>query len=202
MNFLLKFVVGGLATLNEVATGTERVLDTPLPIAYTIAISQIAWIYVLVLPFQLYSTLQWVTIPGSIGESSSLGRVHDLTTQVSAYIILGLDTIGSEIENPFGQDVNDLPLDTYCRQIALELDTITAIPPPKVDDFTTRDENLVLYPLSTNGFPEWKDRSVEEIRSALRTKVVANRPTTAAVSDASTVFGSTIFGSTRSKLSV
>lgn len=50
------------------ATGTERVLDTPLPIAYTIAISQIAWIYVLVLPFQLYTTLQWVTIPGSLGE--------------------------------------------------------------------------------------------------------------------------------------
>jgi len=60
--------VSGLATLNEVLTGTERVLDTPLPIAYTIAISQIAWIYVLVLPFQLYTTLQWVTIPGSISE--------------------------------------------------------------------------------------------------------------------------------------
>lgn len=60
--------VSGLATLNEVLTGTERVLDTPLPIAYTIAISQIAWIYVLVLPFQLYTTLQWVTIPASISE--------------------------------------------------------------------------------------------------------------------------------------
>lgn len=63
-----KISVSGLATLNEVLTGTERVLDTPLPIAYTIAISQIAWIYVLVLPFQLYTTLQWVTIPGSISE--------------------------------------------------------------------------------------------------------------------------------------
>lgn len=66
----LILAVSGLATLNEVATGTERVLDTPLPIAYTIAISQIAWIYVLVLPFQLYTTLQWVTIPGSLGEFS------------------------------------------------------------------------------------------------------------------------------------
>ncbi|EYE97829.1 UPF0187 domain membrane protein [Aspergillus ruber CBS 135680] len=167
--------ISGLATLNEVLTGTERVLDTPLPIAYTIAISQIAWIYVLVLPFQLYTTLQWVTIPASI---------------IAAYIILGLDTIGSEIENPFGHDVNDLPLDTYCRQIALELDIITAMPPPKVDDFTTRDENLVLYPLSTTGFPEWKDRSVEEIRSALRTKVVANIPVSASTT--------TIYGSSRS----
>ncbi|OJJ87142.1 UPF0187 domain membrane protein [Aspergillus glaucus CBS 516.65] len=174
--------ISGLATLNEVLTGTERVLDTPLPIAYTIAISQIAWIYVLVLPFQLYTTLQWVTIPASI---------------IAAYIILGLDTIGSEIENPFGHDVNDLPLDTYCRQIALELDIITAMPPPKVEDFTTRDENLVLYPLSTTGFPEWKDRSVEEIRSALRTKVVANIPVSASTT---TIYGSS--RSARSKQSV
>ena len=69
------------------------------------------------------------------------------------------------------------------------------MPPPRVNDFTIRDENLVLYPLSTHGFPDWKDRSVEEIRAALRTKVVANVPASAAAS-ASTVFGST------SKLSV
>ena len=69
------------------------------------------------------------------------------------------------------------------------------MPPPRVNDFTIRDENLVLYPLSTHGFPDWKDRSVEEIRAALRTKVVANVPASAAAS-ASTVFGSA------SKLSV
>ncbi|KAE8387952.1 Bestrophin, RFP-TM, chloride channel-domain-containing protein [Aspergillus alliaceus] len=166
--------INGLAALNEVVTGTERVLDTPLPAAYSIAISQIAWIYVMSLPFQLYNSLTWVTIPGSI---------------VAAYIILGLATIGSEIENPFGQDVNDLPLDTYCRQIALELDIITAAPAPNVNEFSTRDENMVLYPLSTDSYNEWKDRSVEEIRAALRTKVVANSPS-ALGSDESTVIGS------------
>jgi hypothetical protein len=110
-----------------------------------------------------------------------------LTRTVAAYIILGLATIGSEIENPFGQDVNDLPLDTYCRQIAVELDIITAMPPPKVDDFTGRDENLVLFPLSASGYPDWKDRSVQDIRAALRAKVVANVPGSG-LSDSSTVF--------------
>ncbi|KAA8647623.1 hypothetical protein EYZ11_003246 [Aspergillus tanneri] len=166
--------ITALSTLNEVVTGTERVLDTPLPAAYSIAIAQIAWLYVLALPFQLYDALQWVTIPGSI---------------IAGYIILGLATIGSEIENPFGQDVNDLPLDTYCRQIALELDIITAMPPPKVDDFGTRDENLVLYPLSTDGYADWKNRSVEEIRAALKTKVLANTPPPT-FSDISTMVGS------------
>lgn len=110
---------------------------------------------------------------------------------MAAYIILGLATIGSEIENPFGQDVNDLPLDTYCRQIALELDIITATPPPNVDDFMSRADNLVLFPLSQLGYDEWKSRSVEDIRAALRTKVVANPAantvSATASSDASTV---------------
>jgi predicted membrane chloride channel (bestrophin family) len=57
-----------MATLNEVLTGTERVLDTPLPTAYSIAIAQISWIYILVLPFQLYAALEWITIPASIGK--------------------------------------------------------------------------------------------------------------------------------------
>ncbi|KAJ5814419.1 uncharacterized protein N7503_001169 [Penicillium pulvis] len=87
-----------ISTLNEILTGTERVLDTPLPAAYSISISQISWIYVMLLPFQIYKFLHWTTIPASM---------------VAAYIIIGLLTIGSEIENPFGEDVNDLPLTTY-----------------------------------------------------------------------------------------
>ncbi|KAK4864316.1 hypothetical protein LT330_009843 [Penicillium expansum] len=161
-----------MATFNEVLTGTERVLDTPLPTAYSIAIAQISWIYILVLPFQLYNALEWITIPGTID------------IEVAAYIILGLATIGSEIENPFGQDVNDLPLDTYCRQIAVEMDIITATPRPNVNDFMTRADNLVLFPLSQLGYPDWKERTVEDIRGALRTKVVVN-PSSASASGAS-----------------
>ncbi|KAF4226756.1 hypothetical protein CNMCM8980_008127 [Aspergillus fumigatiaffinis] len=68
------------------------------------------------------------------------------------------------------------------------------MPPPKVDDFTSRDENLVLFPLSTSGYPDWRDRSVEDIRAALRAKVVANTPSSGG-SD-STIFGD---GSLRSR---
>lgn len=105
--------------------------------------------------------------------------------KVAAYIILGLATIGSEIENPFGHDVNDLPLDTYCRQIAVEMDIMTATPRPDVGDFMSRAENLVLFPLSQLGYPDWQDRSIEDIRGALRTKVVVG-PSSAA-SDTSTM---------------
>lgn len=63
-------IVTAIATLNEALSGAERVRDTPLPEAYSIAISQIAWIYILVLPFQLVGGLNWLAIPGSVGTSS------------------------------------------------------------------------------------------------------------------------------------
>lgn len=58
--------ITGIVQLNEALTGMDRVLQTPLPIAYSIAISQITWVYVMMLPFQLWDDLRWITIPGCI----------------------------------------------------------------------------------------------------------------------------------------
>lgn len=147
--------LNAITTLNDVMTGTDRILNTPLPIAYSIAISQITWVYILLLPFQLYKSLGWVTIPASM---------------FAAYIILGIALIGREIENPFGSDVNDLPLDSFCDQIRKDIDTITSRPPPKTEDFVTDAENCLFYPLSHHGYGLWGEKSVEEIREALRAK--------------------------------
>ncbi|KAF2458245.1 UPF0187 domain membrane protein [Lineolata rhizophorae] len=151
--------MSNIAMLTDVLTGVDRVLNTPLPLAYTIAISQITWVYVLLLPFQLYPDLGWITIPGTI---------------FAAYIIIGLAAIGSEIENPFGNDVNDLPLDDYCDQLASELDIIASSPPPNPTEFIARNDNIVLYPLSQSSYLSWKRRSITDIRAALRTKTIAS----------------------------
>lgn len=148
-----------IGSLSEVLAGTERVLNTPLPVAYTISISQITWAYVLVLPFQLQNYLEWVTIPGSL---------------LGAYIILGLATIGKEIENPFGNDVNDLPLDLYCQELAADLDVLTSSPPPHIDDWLKNKENSVLFPLSMTGYHGWENRSVADIRDALKAKATTS----------------------------
>ena len=153
------WALNNVGALTDVLTGTERVLNTPLPIAYTISISQITWAYVLVLPFQLHKALGWVTIPGTI---------------IAAYIILGLAAIGKEIENPFGNDVNDLPLDDYCREIAADIDVLTSMPPPKVDDWAKGEGNPVLFPLSMTGYKGWENRSVADIRDALRAKATTS----------------------------
>lgn len=145
-----------LASLTDVLSGCERVVNTPLPVAYSISISQITWAYVMVLPFQLVGYLNWITIPGTI---------------LAGYIILGLAQIGRELENPFGQDVNDLPLDAYCQELANEIDTLTSQPAPLNNETWMRDGGAkVLWPFSNMEFHDWEKKSLDEIRAALKLK--------------------------------
>lgn len=147
--------LSAIAIFNDVLTGTERILKTPLPIAYSVAISQITWVYILILPFQLYKSLGWVAIPASV---------------FAAYIILGIALIGREIENPFGNDVNDLPLDAFCLQIQNDVDVIVSRPAPKIEDVVMHADNALLYLLSYHGYGLWGEKSVAEIREALSAK--------------------------------
>lgn len=150
-----------IAALNDVLTGTDRVCNTPLPIAYSIAIGQITWVYITVLPFQLLSKLEnpYITIPATV---------------VASYIILAFLLIGREIENPFGQDVNDLPLESYCAQIAADLDTIASRRKTKSSEWIESIENRVLWPMSNSGWHVWMHRGEDKIREAVSHKIETN----------------------------
>jgi putative membrane protein len=54
------------------------------------------------LPFQLVKDLGWST---------------GLFVSLISFTLLGIEEIGLEIENPFGYDTNDLPLDDICNII-------------------------------------------------------------------------------------
>ena len=144
-----------LAQINDVLNGSDRVLNTPLPLAYSIALAQITWVYILILPFQLVNKLGWVTIPGSV---------------FAAYIILGLALIGREIENPFGEDVNDLALDHFCNQIEQDVNIIMTYIPGSVPVHIERPENDILYPLASGRYEDLLAKSPEYIRSRLHTR--------------------------------
>ncbi|KXJ88630.1 Bestrophin, RFP-TM, chloride channel-domain-containing protein [Microdochium bolleyi] len=142
----------GLTALNDVLTGCERVLNTPLPIAYAIAIQQITWLYVMIMPFQLLSTLKWITIPATIAASC---------------IIFSILFIGREIENPFGNDVNDLPLEAFCAQIMEDLEIMSARPKAVWADIVQHPKNKVLFPHSNSTAEVWASRPEGALRRAL-----------------------------------
>ena len=90
-----------------------------------------------------------------------------MLTTAAAYIILGIAAIGREIENPFGSDVNDLDMEGYIRSLAVELDILTSMPPPRSEDFIEIDENCPLGPTSNIPFAGVMDMSVDGFISIL-----------------------------------
>ncbi|WP_055076762.1 bestrophin family protein [Pseudanabaena sp. 'Roaring Creek'] len=90
----------------------ERILRTPIPLAYAIHLKQLLMIYCLSLPFQMVDQLEWMTAP--------------IVTLIS-FTLLGIEEIGIQIEDPFGHDTNDLPLDNICNAMQRNIDDLIFI---------------------------------------------------------------------------
>lgn len=138
--------------LHHILATTERVQTTPLPLAYSITISQITWVYLLTLPFQLTTLTGWLCIP---------------ITVTTAYIVLGILYIGNELENPFGTEVNNLPLEDYCEQIVSDVHVIATISPADMKSQIHAPSSQLMYPLSHETREHWSSRSEDQIRAAL-----------------------------------
>ena len=99
-----------LVAMSGVQAACERIKTTPLPFAYTLLLHRTAYLFCGLLPFGLASALGWAT---------------PLVTAIVGYTFFGLDALGDELEDPFGRDVNDLPLDALARII--ERDIVAAL---------------------------------------------------------------------------
>ena len=95
-----------LRALTDIQGACERIKSTPIPASYTLLIHRLVACYVFALPFGLVSTTLVFT-PIVVG--------------LVAYAFLGLDAIGDEIEEPFGEEANDLPLATLSRMIEVNI---------------------------------------------------------------------------------
>jgi putative membrane protein len=42
-------------------------------------------------------------------------------------VLLGVEEIGTEIENPFGEDANDLPLEEICTNISQDIEDLIRV---------------------------------------------------------------------------
>lgn len=85
--------------------GCERIMRTPVPFAYAHHIKGFLMLFCLSVPLALLPSMGWAT-----GAAAA----------VVAYALLGIDEIGVEIEDPFGYDPNDLPLDAIGDNLAVD----------------------------------------------------------------------------------
>lgn len=87
----------------------ERILTTPMPRPYAIHLKHLLLLYFVLVPFKLVGELHWIT-PIAVG--------------VIAFALLGIEEVGREIENPFGYDDDDLPLDQQSLELLADVKQI------------------------------------------------------------------------------
>ncbi len=100
-----------LNALVEGLTSCERIIKTPLPIAYRIYLKRLILIYCIGLPFHLVIEIGWLAV---------------IAVGLISFILLGVEQIGNEIENPFGHDANDLPIDAICENVMANVEQAIA----------------------------------------------------------------------------
>jgi len=95
-----------LTALSQVQGGCERIANTPVPFAYSLLLHRTAYLFCLTLPFALAGALGWWTL---------------LPVLLVGYTFFGLDALSDQLEDPFGLEPNDLPLDAMVRTVEREL---------------------------------------------------------------------------------
>jgi len=91
-----------VSQFTDICGGCERIKNTPIPYSYSAFIKKFIFIYVITLPFGWVFSLGYFVIP---------------IVPFILYVLASLELIAEEIENPFGKDANDLPVDEICNNI-------------------------------------------------------------------------------------
>lgn len=80
----------------------ERIKNTPIPFSYSLFIKKFIFIYVTTLPLAFVN---------------QFGYFSALIATFVFYVLVSMEVLAEEIEDPFGSDDNDLPTDTICERI-------------------------------------------------------------------------------------
>ena len=94
-----------LVAFDDVTGACERIRNTPIPVSYSSYVKQFVLLYGLVLPFGLVREFRYGTIAASM---------------LVFFATMGLELLAEEIEEPFGTDRNDLPLDDIAARAAAD----------------------------------------------------------------------------------
>ena len=95
-----------LNDMSAVLAGCERIANTPVPFAYTLILHRTVYLFCIMLTFALVVDLHYMT---------------PFISVLISYTFISLDTLAEELEDPFGTENNDLPLDAICNAIEIDL---------------------------------------------------------------------------------
>jgi len=99
-------VDANINVLSEILGGCERIANTPIPFAYSLIVHRTVYLFCTLLPFALAPTLGYMTV---------------LVSVFISYTFISIDALAEELEDPFGTADNDLPLNSMCNTIEINL---------------------------------------------------------------------------------
>jgi putative membrane protein len=105
-DYLMTAIDQNTQQLIDYIGGCERIHKTPIPFAYMVHVRRALILYCISLPLAIAGEFGWLTVP---------------ITFLVCYVFIGIEEIGVEIEDPFGDDDNDLPLEAICQSIERDL---------------------------------------------------------------------------------
>ena len=105
----LLFLNNELQSFTDICGACERIKNTPIPFSYSTFIKKFIFIYVMTLPFGYVANLGYLTIP---------------VVAFVFYVLVSMELIAEEIEDPFGEDDNDLPTDLMAKAIKKNVEEI------------------------------------------------------------------------------
>jgi putative membrane protein len=91
-----------LKDFTDLIGACERIKNTPIPYSYSMYIKKFLFIYVITLPFAFINNFGYFT---------------EIIVVLITFVLLSVELIAEEIEDPFGTDVNDLPTDELAVKI-------------------------------------------------------------------------------------
>ena len=103
-----------MTALLDALGGCERIVKTPIPFAYAQHIKSFLLLFCFTTPFAMVD---------------SMGLLAPIAAMVVGFALFGIEEIGVEIEDPFGYDPNDLPLDAIGQTIDGDIDALLALRP-------------------------------------------------------------------------
>jgi putative membrane protein len=96
-------------SFTEICGACERIKNTPIPYSYSAFLKKFIFFYVMTLPF---------------GYSFSLGYYVAPVVVFIFYVLASLELIAEEIEDPFGNDENDLPTKKIAANIKKHIEEL------------------------------------------------------------------------------
>lgn len=91
-----------ITALMDICGACERIRNTPIPYSYSAFIKKFIVVYVVTLPLGYVFSLDFLAVP---------------IVAFIFYVLASLELIAEDIEEPFGTDTDDLPMERLCATI-------------------------------------------------------------------------------------